>query len=347
MEVEINFLPFIVESMGDNEYIYEDIDRIYVKNRYAFYRAAKEHPLYNHQIIKEGSLVQEEYRKKILGILVEAQNNKDIVVEIENLIKKGYRYTYIYVRNHPKIYLNEYTKFFIKKHKNQKELYTKLEQNIPILILLAINNSNEIIEDDFFYNYTSLLNIRWMHYNDTENTRISLEKASCDDKKMIKELKKNIYNKYGKIRNFNDLIAKESENTHIFLCSLLFDYEKLSSISILENISFTDKDIDEILYLYIVGKKDLENTEAALEFLITHMYIKYLIKAYKSVKEMYFKNNKETMFIELEALELENKKLNKKIIVKEKNEEELIRKLEALEKENIRLKNELQKRERI
>lgn len=30
MEVEINFLPFIVESMGDNEYIYEDIDRIYV-----------------------------------------------------------------------------------------------------------------------------------------------------------------------------------------------------------------------------------------------------------------------------------------------------------------------------
>ena len=113
--MKINILPFIVESMGDNEIIYNDIDETYIKNRYVFYKAAKNHPLYNHQIVKEGSLIQEEYRKKILGILLIGQSDNNTTEEIEKLIKKGYRYTYVYVKNHSRIYLNDYIKSFIKK----------------------------------------------------------------------------------------------------------------------------------------------------------------------------------------------------------------------------------------
>lgn len=340
--MKINILPFIVESMGDNEIIYNDIDETYIKNRYVFYKAAKNHPLYNHQIVKEGSLIQEEYRKKILGILLIGQSDNNTTEEIEKLIKKGYRYTYVYVKNHSRIYLNDYIKSFIKKHKNkERKLNEKLEQSIPILMLLVLNSPNKLVEDELFSVYISLLSKRWLHYNDSEKTRISLDKATPKDKEKIEKLKESIYKKYGEIRNFNDLVEKESKLPSIQMSALIFDYEKLSSISVLENIPFSDKDIDEILYIYIIGKKDLKDIETALDFLISYMHIKYLIKAYKDVKTMYFKNNKETMFVELEALELELKKANKKIYAKEKDMEEIVKKLEILKKENTRLKKQL------
>ena len=51
------------EALGYNKAIYGEIDDIYKKKRYEFYKLARENNLYNHQMITEGGLLQEEYCK--------------------------------------------------------------------------------------------------------------------------------------------------------------------------------------------------------------------------------------------------------------------------------------------
>ena len=341
--MKVNLLPFVVEAIGANRKTYKEIDRVYQENKYKYYKLAKEHKLYNHPIIKEGSLVQEEYCKKTLGILLDSHNNPDTFQEVVKIIKKGFRYAWVYVENHKKINLIEFRNAFIRKHKGHTDdANIHIEYYILILTFLAMNSSRELVEDETFKDYIRMLQFRWQHYNDEEDTRIGLEKAEKEDLQKVAKLKQAIYKKYGKIRNFDDILKLKFDEKKMDLCAFLFDYEKISSISLLEHIKFTSKDVDEILYLYVLFDKNLEDIETAAEFLISHMYVKYMIKAYKQVKEMYFENNKETMFVELEGLEKSLQSTTEKLFLAKQEANKLAQQVEALEKENERLRQELE-----
>lgn len=337
-----DLLPFVVQAIGHNKRIYKDIDKMYQKNKYEYYKAAKKHKLYNHIAIKEGSLLQEEYCKKVLGILV---GNKDDewVKDFDKLLKKGFEYTYTYVENHRRIDLEEFARAFMKKYKGEKDKYgVPIEHHVVILLFLAINdNDKEIVKNETHDKYLHLLNMLWEHSNHNE-TRISLNKLTIEEKKEIKELKQAIYNEYGEIRNFDDIVIKRLDLEGLDLCGFLFDYEDLSSFSIFDEVKFTDKDIDEILYLFILNKEDLSDIKNITKLFISYMYIKYMIKAYKKVKETYFKNNKETMYIEIEELEKSLNTATQKLFAQKQELNKLQQQLEKLERENKRLKTELE-----
>lgn len=108
--MELNLIPFVVEALGTNKTIYKDIDNLYQKHKYEFYKAAKEHELYTHQIVTEGSLLQEEYCKKALGILTVASQIEDegVYQELMKIMQKGFRWTYSYVQNRLSVSGNEY-----------------------------------------------------------------------------------------------------------------------------------------------------------------------------------------------------------------------------------------------
>lgn len=346
--MELNLIPFVIETLGMSRKIYKDIDKIYQENKYEFYKFAKENELYNHTMLKEGSLIQEEYNKKLLGIFLYLIEHKDEYLknEVFNLIKKSYRYSYIFVENNTVIDLNKFTKSFLKKYKGViDENANSIENHVIIVIFLALNSGKEIIKDDYLNGFIDLLNQRWEHYNKDNQYRIDISKVNDEDKEKIKLVKSAIYKKYGAIKTFDDVFTNGIfEENKLDVASFLFDYENLSSVSIFQNIKFTDKDIDEILYLYILKNKqpiDNEIVDDATKFLISHMYIKYLIKSYKQVKEMYFENNKETIFIELEELEKSLNNTTKKLFLEKRKSSELQNQNELLEKEIIRLKKEL------
>jgi len=339
--MELNLLPFVVEALGNNRKIYKDIDRLYQTNKYEFYKAAKEHELYNHQIVTEGSLIQEEYCKKILGIIAGAKDEKTHT-ELDKIIRKGYRWTYIYVENHATIKISRYLNSFIKKHNGAiDDSGIPLDFHFNIMIFLSLNFQREIIRDEDFNKYISELKFRWDHYQNEQSARVSLDKVEPETKNKIKELKSAIFKRYGTFRNFDEMLSRQFEKQNLEQCAFLFDYENLSSISIFEDIKFTDKDLDEILYLYILSTEKPDITEAT-KYLIAYMYIKYLIKAYKQVKKMYFENNKETMYIELEGLEKSLNSTTEKLFLAKQSLSELQRSYELLEKENKRLKAELE-----
>lgn len=353
--MEVNILPFVVEALGVNKKIYKDIDKLYQSNKCKFYKAARGHELYNHPIIKEGSLIQEEYCKKVLGILTGAGKDIKVHRELQQIIKKGYHYTWVYLENHINIDLQRFVQAFLKKHNGYLDKHgIPIEYHVVILIFLSMNSEVNVNTDDFYNGFLRQLQARWVHYNDSEYTRISVKKAKAEDKLEIRELKKAIYQEFGAIKNFDDILNGHFDEKKMDSTAFLFDYENLSSIDIFEDISFTQKDIDEILYLYVLynydskqsNNYDFETVKGATIFLITHMYIKYLIKAYKQVKEMYFENNKETMFVELEELEKQLQKTKSQLSIAENNLLESEKKRENLVKENARLKAELEEEQK-
>ncbi|WP_315069324.1 hypothetical protein [uncultured Clostridium sp.] len=338
--MELSIIPFICEGFSTNPKIYKLIDDLYKKNKLLFYQSAKNSPWYAHQMAMEGSLEQEEYFKKSLGIILNMEKYND---EIVGLIEKGWRYVYIYNQNHARIIFEEFFKSFIKKNNGLDNINDdELNSNLNMLIALAANKIDT--STTLYRDYTASLIHRMNHYNNDNPSKINLNKATKEDLKKIREIRTKLINEFGDLKNLSNMaIHKTSLKDYFTTIDFIYDYEKISLVSIANDIKFTDRDIDEILYLWILAFNDNMAIADIGKFVLDMVRIKYLCKAYKKAKEYHFENNKETMYLELELLQrnLNSQKEEKLILQNDKNE--LMEKISQLEKENSRLKDSLQK----
>lgn len=344
----LNLFPFVVEALGSNKTIHKDIDNLYQRYKYEFYKAAKESEWYEHPIFKEGSLLQEEYCKKVLGILTADIDDDMVYQDFMKLIQKGFRWTYEYVNKRFSVDVDEYTRAFTKKyHGATDDKGIGIEQHFCILLFLALNMQKKVIENEVHQRFVSLLYTRLQHSEGDEKIRMSYDGLKPEDIKRVQKLKQELFKKYGGIRNFDELLDKHFDGSKRDMYTFLFDFEHLSSVSIFQDVKFTERDIDEILCLYTIVREDVElDVDDALQFLIPGLYIKYLLKAYKQVKEMYFRNNKEIMFIELEGTEKELQRTKEKLKSTQRSLLEAEKIHGLLEKENLRLKAELAEAQR-
>ena len=194
------------------------------------------------------------------------------------------------------------------------------------MLVLAISAGKNLIQDDFYITVIESLFARLDHYRSEK--RISINNISSEDREAIDKIKSKIFQKIGKITNYMELLKYFSNNQINESIALLFDYENITP-SIFNGIKFTNRDIDEIVFLYYVFHKDLEKIDIddMVKFYLHSLYNKYLIKCYKQVKTHYFKNNKETQFAYLEE--------------KDKEIKELASSLKQKETENLKLMDEI------
>jgi len=308
---ELNLLIFLCEAFGQNKNIYKGIDALYQKHNYEFYRLAKESEWYNHPIITEGSLLQEEYSKKILGVFLYQSDHPDdtkLSIDIDNLVKKGWSYTFTFL-NFSEISLTNFMERYIRKNGGIDNLSDDdINTNLTILLVLALSNGKNIIKDDFYNSVISSFATRLKHYE--LEKRINVNNLSIEDRKAIDNIKNMIFLSVGRVTNYMDLLKFISHSEQNEIISFLFDYENVTS-SIFHDVKFSNKDIDEIVYLYYLFNKNIGNinVDDAVQFYFYSMYIKYLLKCYKQVKVHYFVNNKETQYAEIEEKDKEIKRL--------------------------------------
>ena len=100
--MQFNLFPFAVEALGGNEKIYRDLDRLYQSRKHEFYRAAKAHELYAHQIVTEGGLLQEEYCKKALDPALCYRQHR-VSRRFICHFTQGWTYAYLFVRTTSKL----------------------------------------------------------------------------------------------------------------------------------------------------------------------------------------------------------------------------------------------------
>lgn len=356
---EFNLLPFVVEAFGYNKKIYKNIDRLYKKHRYKFYRAAKNNELYNNQIITECSLLQEEYCRKALGILMCLNTDKTVNEDLIKIVHKGWAYTCLYAENHSEINLGDFLEKFIRKNKGLDNLTDDdINANITILIFYSINLEKPIKQDETYKVFYKSSMARMSQYsgkdvifNNKRYATVRSSDMSPEEQTKLNELKKKIFAQYGQINSYNSLLDNKFKKYYIGRINFLFDYERVTS-SILNELNFTNKDVDEILSAYTAHmendngiipniEKAEKNINDTVNFLICSIYIKLLIKAYKQVKEHYFENNKETMFIELEGTEQELNIAKQELQSKNEKISNLQEQFEQKDKELSRLKNEV------
>mgnify|MGYP007012348604 FL=1 len=339
MQRKIDLLPFIVEALGGNKYIYKDIDNLYQTDKYRFYQAAKSHELYTHQIVSEGGLLQEEYCKKALGILLCA-GDEAVSEGLLGIFYKGWTYAYLFVRNHSEIDLTNFLKNAVRKAGGIDKVSDEwLNSQMFMVFFLAATMGKTVVQNRGRMDLQEILEARWHHYVDSP-LRISINPENAEK---IKQLKTALFGQFGKITNYIEMYGRLTNRAETI--AFLFDFENLSFPALIDNIKLTEKDIDEILISYIVRNNSID-IKAASEYLCDAIYVKYMIKAYKETKQRYFENNKETLFVKLDGLEKELKISSAESTAFENAFKQSEKEKSLLQKEVERLNAELKKERR-
>lgn len=339
--MDLNLIPFYAEALAHSEKIRRDINNIYSKKKEDYYIAAKSSEYYECTMCKENSLLTEEYFKKCLGLLEYAAKNPDeeTLAGIYDLFKKAFRKTYLYFKNikTEDCDIKDYMKDMA--HNFEKLDDDTINGNIAAAVFFTQGNCKnlDIIID--------ILSLRWNHYNGYR--RISLNNISEQDEKEInrkyQDVPKNI---------INEELAMSNKRA-LSVYDYIYDIEGISSLSIFRELEFSKNDIREIILAYIAGEKNSDDRIAFDKtFLIPALHLKAMCKAYKKVKDMYFKNNKETMYVEMGSLKKELFRVQSELkLQEEKNKQyiqaesdrnvDLIKENAQLQKQIEELKEEL------
>lgn len=297
LEKELNLTPFLAEALSFPIFIRKDIDKLYAENKYTYYEHAKKSEFYDCPISLELSLIREEYYKKIIGLLEYSQAASEadsIGSDIFSLFKKGFKKTYLYFKNIDMVDFKDYMRSQCKHLEKISD--DEINANACAALFFAINlvPDESIANADIVY---STFIMRWQH--SLGERRISLNNLTNEDEVKIKKLKSTLP------KNILNYILM-AEPTSAF--DYLYDFERLSYLSLIQDLDLGEKDLKEILYVYNMINEQVQMNVSLMDYTIPALHIKMLIKAYKKVKEMYFLNNKETMFVEFGNLEHELKK---------------------------------------
>jgi hypothetical protein len=348
----IDILPFAVEAFTYNKTLWDDIDKLYQTNKYEFYKTARESKYYNHKLLKEGDIYKEEYGKKVLGILLylDKTRSEELNDAIVNLIQKGWPHVIKYVEKNQKIVIEDYIKKYLRLDMSVNRFNTEL----TILYWWARMAGKEIEMTEGLRRLEETLYMRMKNYEEGIYN-YSFDNLPQADKNKVLALKKRLEEKYGILVTFTDIYDFMKLRSETEMYAFIADTEELSFEDLFDNIRYTKKDALELLGIYFMINRNL-NAENAIKYFIPATIIKSLLKAYKAVKEHYFANNKETMYLEMQrqdekikALEEENKFLRNKLEKLEKGyktvekdiEDRYISKIKELEVEVKKLQGEV------
>ncbi|WP_291566832.1 MULTISPECIES: hypothetical protein [unclassified Clostridium] len=357
--MEFNIMPFLAEAFAMNERTYTFIDKIYNVDRLKFINAAKDSGLYNHDIIKEGSVQQEYYFKKSLGLLIVSAYDEEVRDGVIKICEKGWKYASTYIKSKDEIELSLFIKNFVKKNKGIDNISDDdFNGNITVLIFLAAFLEKEIVQDDPFYIDTiqSLMQ-RFTYYETKEKINLSL--LGRNKKKKLQELELKIKKKF-KIyplscgHNLNnkcledgltldlDKITEEDKAYAPF--GYIFDSHDISLAAVVGNDFLNSKELQELIYYYATFYKNWDDIdeEKLYNYIYPAMQIRYLTKEYKKAKEYFFENFNEELYEEIRKADLEAKESKKSNLLLQDENERLKEEIKRLERENRRLNQQLE-----
>lgn len=302
-------------SLTKNDEMKRDVDKIYDKDKLRFYNAVINSNCKNHVAIIQGTLEQEIYARRVLGILLEAEFDNCIRSKIIKLLKKYYTIVYNSVKKHDKVILkNKYMKMDI----TTRNVEAKFDSSI--YLYFTVYFSPDKADQGFII---SILNdIEEFEFRNLINQNIENELKEHKDK--IQEIKTIIRRNFGKVINYRDILKHRNNdirNLGEYLQDLLLS-NKLNIDHIFQESEFIN--IDKIILSYVRTKSKDENLDSLMSSIISGIFIQSLINEYKKSRTIYFEKSGEILNSELASLKekfsyLENENRNLKIQVENLN----------------------------
>ena len=299
-----------------NNVMKKDIEKIYMSDKLKYYNAAINSSCVKYIIIMQGTLEQEIYARRVLGILLEAEFDNSIKSKFIKLLRKYYPNIYNCVKKRNKENLkNKYMKMDIITRNIEARF------DAAIYLYFATYTSSELVDQGFIISI--LKDIEDFEFNNLLNQNIEdeLEKYKSE----IQEVKTLIKREYGKTFSYKEIIRHNNEYIRNLGCFLedLFITNKLNINYIFHDSEFIN--IDKIILSYVRVAEN-KNPESIISNVISGIFMQSLLNEYKNVRNLYFQRNGEVLYSELNILE-------KKLSNVESENNNLKSKVENLNKE--------------
>lgn len=331
-------IPFYAMALANCRFLYTDIDNAYKKKKEKYYACAKKSEFYNSIMGKELSLLAEEYFKKCVGMLeyikeFSEEDSQDTFEDIFMLFKKGYRKVYLYLKRYDGENKID-AEFFFHDYLGKSYQFMS-DDGLTSTVVAAIFWGNAF---DNMYNFEFLITMlqeQWVHYQGER--RLNLDNIPDE-----LNVKAEMYKKQVPKKIWDNILISSDNGYHGY--DFLFDLEHLSHLSIFNELKFGEKEIKEVVLSYICAKEYCGLKESFDEYIHHALFMLGMCKAYNNVKEVYFANNKETMYVELDELKGEVSKY-KSLFEQEKARNLSLDKKENLERSQLLSENETLQRE--
>jgi len=148
MEFNLNLRHLLIVSLGYNDYLHAEIDKLYEQKRWTYYEIFKNGGFYDDMVIKSFTTVKEEKMRKVAGMVDWCYKHNDFSL-IHHLIKKGYKDAQrYYQQNRNRLNLQDFSLFILKKKGVSTTEMPELELAMHhiVLIYLANNDGNNVGE---------------------------------------------------------------------------------------------------------------------------------------------------------------------------------------------------------
>lgn len=307
-------------SLTRNEEMKREVDKIYNNDKLRYYNAVINSNCKDHIIIMQGTLEQEIYAKRILGILLEAEFDNGLRNKVIKLLKRYYPIVYNSVKKHDKAKLkNKYMKMDI----TTRNVEAKFDASI--YLYFTVYSSPEKVDQGFII---SILNdIEDFEFRNLINRNIENEFKEYKNK--IQEIKALMKRGYGQVTNYKDILKHSNSDIRDlgeYLEDLLLS-NKLNVDHIFQKSEFIN--IDKIILSYARHDRKNEKSQLMIFSIISGIFIQSLINEYKKSREIYFEKSGEVLNSELASLKdkfkyIENENRYLKMQVENSNKEKLL-----------------------
>ncbi|HBF0699063.1 TPA: hypothetical protein KOG79_002846 [Clostridioides difficile] len=349
MEQELNLIPFLAEALSINKKCYSIIDKYYSKDKLKYMDLAKESVFYNSKIAGEGSIIQEYYFKKALGILSSQENET-----IFEIYKFGYKVAYNYV-NSIQIFK---ASNFLKKLLSKVNDFSDDELNGNMLVAISLCGALEKEVDSSDIIYKKIIDGLFLRNDSYSREVLSIDNLDKKYKKILSKIELKLKSLYLKeyipssyVLNIDATKGYEGNNLTFLEKQILgLDYisnlEGITLISIVGKDIFKSKQIQELILAYCNLQDNIEdensiNYEDLFRFIIPAIDLRYWAREYKKAKHFFFNNFDEELKEVMKEKEIEINELKKNNLLLQDEKEKLKLELELLQKDKNRLESEI------
>ncbi|EGT4169758.1 TPA: hypothetical protein KO286_001048 [Clostridioides difficile] len=349
MEQGLNLIPFLAEALSINKKCYSIIDKYYSKNKLKYMDLAKKSIFYNSKIASEGSIIQEYYFKRALGILSSQENGT-----IFEIYKFGYRVAYNYVNSIQIFKSSNFLKKLLSKVNNFSD--DELNGNMLVAISLCGALEKEIDNSDIVYK--KMIDGLLLRNDSYSREVLSIDNLDKKYKKILSKIELKLKSLYLKeyipssyVLNIDATKGYKGNNLTFLEKQILgLDYisnlEGISIISIVGKDIFKSKQIQELILAYLKVQDNIEdenniNYEDLFRFIIPAIDLRYWAREYKKAKQFFFNNFDEELKEVMKEKENEIKELKKENLLLQDENKNLKLELELLQKDKFRLENEI------
>jgi regulator of replication initiation timing len=296
--VKNNIMANIAIGLTMNSSIRKEIEQIYVKDKRRYYEAAKESAGYEHIIITMGGIEQEIYAKKALGIVICAEEDFNLRGKIIQLIRKYYPEVHQIIKNgNRKLSIEKYMK--LKGHNAYK--HSRVDGSLLVYLSSYHNQDTEV--GDILISAFNDIN----RFENSDPITSNLNEEIEMHKEEFKIIKSRIKKELGSISKFGDILEHKNESISNFALEInnLFTLEKLD---VEETFGEVDSiNLDSIIIAYIKRGYGVQNLDDISQLLVAGVFIKLLLKEYRKTRNLFFEYNKETLYWEIDELDVKVK----------------------------------------